>query len=81
LLLYPHAKVLVAIPLGIIFYTVRLPASIVLLFWFVIQIFSNLVSGSQDSVAWGAHVGGFVCGMALIPLFKDKKHRFFSSGH
>lgn len=80
LLLYPHARVLVAIPLGIIFYTLRLPASIVLLFWFVIQIFSNLASASQDGVAWGAHVGGFICGMLLIPLFKDKEHRFFTSG-
>jgi len=81
LLLYPHARVLVVIPLGIVFHTTRLPASIVLLLWFVLQIFSNLVTGSQGGgVAWGAHIGGFIAGVLLIPLFKDKKHRFFTAG-
>jgi len=31
---------------------------------------SALASKGQGGVAWFAHVGGFVFGMALIPFFK-----------
>ncbi|MDH5325155.1 MAG: rhomboid family intramembrane serine protease [Gammaproteobacteria bacterium] len=82
LLLYPHARVLVAVPIVIII-TLRLPAGIVLAFWFVLQIFNSvLANGSPDSgVAWGAHIGGFVAGMILIPFFKDSSHRLFTPKH
>ena len=70
LLLYPKARVLVLIPLGIIFYTLRLPALAVLGFWFVLQLISSLATApGQGGVAFGAHIGGFVAGMALLPLF------------
>jgi membrane associated rhomboid family serine protease len=75
LLLYPHARVLMAIPLGIFFYTVRIPAGLVLIFWFGMQLFSSYVSGEQQGgVAFGAHIGGFIAGMALIPFFRHKQH-------
>jgi membrane associated rhomboid family serine protease len=79
LLLYPRARVLVAIPLGFIIHTTRLPAVWVLGFWFVLQIFNSLMAGDQQGgVAWGAHIGGFVAGMVLIPLFKSKHVRLFA---
>lgn len=75
LLLYPHAKVLVAIPLGIFFYTTRIPAGFVLVFWFVMQLISSYMEGGQQGgVAFGAHLGGFLAGMFLIPLFRKKGH-------
>ena len=75
LLLYPRAQILVAIPLGIMFFTQRISAFFVLLFWFAMQLFSSYVSGEQQGgVAFGAHIGGFLAGMALIPFFR-KKHR------
>lgn len=79
LLLFPYAKILVLVPLGFYITTVRLPAGVVLLFWFVFQIISNLLaSGQQGGVAWGAHIGGFIAGMALIPLLKHRKVKFFA---
>ncbi len=73
LLLYPRVKVLMAIPLGIIFFTQRIPAAFVLLFWFGIQLFSSYMSGeAEGGVAFGAHIGGFIAGMLLIPFFRDK---------
>mgnify|MGYP001577601750 CR=1 FL=1 len=78
LLLYPHARVLVAIPLGFILHTMRLPAAIVLGLWFVIQIFSSLAAGDGPGVAWFAHIGGFIAGLALIPLFRRRNVRLFN---
>lgn len=79
LLLFPHARVLVAIPFGIFIHTTRLPASWVLVFWFVLQIINSmLTSGQQGGVAWGAHIGGFVAGMVLIPFFKRRDVRMFT---
>jgi membrane associated rhomboid family serine protease len=72
LLLFPHARVLVAIPLGFVLQTVRLPAGAVLALWFVLQLASNLFASGQGGVAFRAHIGGFVAGMLLIPLFKRK---------
>ena len=82
LLLYPHARVLVLIPLGFFSQLVRLPAGWVLALWFAIQIFSSAISNSEGGgVAWFAHIGGFVAGMALVPLFKQKRVKLFMPGH
>ena len=70
LLSYPYARVLVLIPLIIFWPVIKLPALIVLGYWFVFQVFSGALSGPEmGGVAYGAHVGGFVAGLALISLF------------
>ncbi len=82
LLLFPRAHVLVLIPLGFFAHMVRLPAMVVLGFWFVLQLISSALADSgQGGVAFGAHVGGFVAGMALIPIFKHRRVRLFSPPH
>lgn len=79
LLLFPRAQVLVGLPLGFFLHVVRLPAMLVLGFWFVIQLISSLGASSEGGgVAFLAHVGGFVAGMVLIPLFKHKGVRLFN---
>ena len=79
LLLHPRAKVLVAIPLGFIIHTTRLPAAWVLAFWFVLQLINSAATSAGESgVAWGAHIGGFIAGMALIPFFKYRRVRLFT---
>lgn len=78
LMLYPRARVLTLVAFGLYVRTVQLPAMFVLGFWFVLQFLSALVSaGTGEGVAWYAHVGGFVAGMALIGLFKRKKVPFW----
>jgi membrane associated rhomboid family serine protease len=47
---------------------IRLPAWAALGAWFVFQ-FGQGLFGSQDTVAWFAHVAGFLAGLALTPLF------------
>ena len=56
---FPKAKILVLVPF-FIFFTLRIPASILLIFWFIFQ-FLNL-SNIESSVAWMAHIGGFIFG-------------------
>jgi membrane associated rhomboid family serine protease len=78
LLLYPHARVLVLIPFGFILHTTRLPASWVLGIWFLFQLLSGAASaGQQGGVAFRAHVGGFVAGMILIPVFRRRSVPLF----
>ena len=80
LLLFPRAQVLVLIPLGLYTRMMYVPAGFVLGLWFVMQLLSGGMSlGRQGGgVAFFAHVGGFVAGMALIGLFKRPDVRFFA---
>jgi membrane associated rhomboid family serine protease len=77
LVLYPRAKVLVLLPLLFIFYTVRVPALVVLGLWFVGQLLSSLAAppGSGGGVAFAAHVGGFVAGVFLVRVFLRERRR------
>ena len=82
LLLFPRAHVLVLIPLGAFSRMVPLPAMVVLGFWFVLQLVSSALSDAgQGGVAFGAHIGGFVAGMILIPVFKYRHVRLFAPRH
>jgi membrane associated rhomboid family serine protease len=72
--LYPRANVLVALPLLFILYTFRVPALIVLGFWFLGQLASSLAAQESAGVAFGAHVGGFLAGLILIrPFLRDRR--------
>ena len=69
--LHPRAHVLVLVPLGFFFPLVRLPALLVLGFWFVLQLVQGGLATPSDAggVAYWAHIGGFVAGLVLIFLF------------
>lgn len=66
---FPKAKILVLVPF-FIFFTLRIPASILLIFWFIFQ-FLNL-SNIESSVAWMAHIGGFIFGY-IFSIINGKK--------
>jgi membrane associated rhomboid family serine protease len=73
LLLHPRASVKVLLFFGIIFWIANVPAILVLGIWFLGQLVNAALAPSDvPGVAFWAHIGGFVAGMALIPLFKDK---------
>jgi membrane associated rhomboid family serine protease len=80
LLLFPGARVLVLFPLWIFIKFIYLPAWLLLIFWFGLQLLSGwtTVGGPESGgVAFWAHVGGFVAGLVLIPLFKKRHVRLF----
>ena len=78
LILYPRARVLAAIPIFFFIRIVRVPASFFLIIWIAFQVLQGLPSLGGDaaqagSVAWFAHIGGFLAGILLLPLFLGRR--------
>jgi membrane associated rhomboid family serine protease len=73
LLLFPQNRVRVLTRGGI----ASVPAIVVLGFWIVIQLISQVGSIAQTSqgagVAYMAHIGGFVAGLVLVKLFTVRR--------
>jgi rhomboid family protein len=78
LVLFPGARVSTLVPIFFFLTVYELPASVVLGFWFLMQVFSAVAgigmlrtpgSAHAGGVAVWAHVGGFVAGWVLIRLF------------
>lgn len=75
LLLYPRARIRMFFFFIIFFKIIPLPAWLVLLYWFGLQVVTGLPQLSRVSsdvsggVAVWAHVGGFLTGLVLIKLF------------
>lgn len=71
LVLFPQSRVMTFIPFGFFMRLTSVPAIIVLGLWFVLQLFSGVMSmGGPDvgGVAFWAHIGGFVAGMVMAKL-------------
>jgi len=83
LLLFPHSRILALIPLGFFLQITEIPALIFLVFWFLMQFLSGAVAitaapYTAGGVAWWAHIGGFVSGMALVYLFPKRKSQLWT---
>ena len=73
LLLFPRANVLTVIIFGFFIRVVRIPAMVVLGFWFIVQVLNGLGSfGASGGVAFFAHIGGFVAGMGLLFVLRPR---------
>ncbi|KRA98172.1 hypothetical protein ASD83_14090 [Devosia sp. Root685] len=70
ILLFPHARVFVLARI-VIPIPLPVPAFWMLGFWVATQLF-YVVIGSQESVAWWAHIGGFVAGIILAALMRRR---------
>ena len=73
LILHPRATVHTLLFLGIFIRVLQLPAMVVLGLWFGLQLLSAVLApaNGEGGVAFLAHIGGFVAGAALIPLFRQ----------
>jgi membrane associated rhomboid family serine protease len=84
LLLFPRARVDVLIIIVIFFRIFTIPAFIVLAFWFGLQLISG-VSTPTDAggVAYWAHAGGFIAGiaLALLPWLRRGGPAFWQRSH
>jgi membrane associated rhomboid family serine protease len=63
----------------IFFRIIPIPAWVVLIYWFLVQLISGwsqltpLRPEVSTGVAFWAHIGGFLAGVALIKLFEDRR--------
>ncbi len=77
LILFPRARIRSLAILGYYVTTVSIPAIVYLPLWFLLQFFSGVASlgagAGGGGVAWWAHVGGFVTGIVLVPVFSRRR--------
>ncbi|MEN8153646.1 MAG: rhomboid family intramembrane serine protease [Acidobacteriota bacterium] len=69
LILFPKAKVKTLIFIFFFITFVDIPASAFLVIWFIYQFFY----AGGGSIAWLAHIGGFLIGLVLIYFVKKKR--------
>lgn len=77
LILRPHARIVTLFPLVVYWAMAEIPAILFLPVWFGMQFFNGFLSiqaarGTQEiaGIAWWAHVGGFVFGMAVAAIVR-----------
>ena len=74
LALFPGARVLSLVFLGFFYQLINIPAVVVLVFWFVLQLLSGIGSlgagATGEQVAFFAHIGGFVAGLVVGLLIR-----------
>jgi membrane associated rhomboid family serine protease len=76
--LYPKSRVITLIPLLIFWQVVELPATLLLGFWFLMQLFSAgaiavTSSSHEGGIAFIAHVAGFVAGLVGVFVFRKRE--------
>ena len=84
MLLFPRARVLLGLPLVFLIVQLgRFPAIWVLAAWFGMQLVMGFTAAAQvpgeseGGVAFGAHIGGFIAGCALVTFFKRRDVRLW----
>jgi membrane associated rhomboid family serine protease len=86
LLLYPRARVVTLIIIIFFITIIELPALLVLGAWFLLQVaygVSDIAQpvGGGGGVAYFAHIGGFLFGLATIKLFANRVHADYDRQH
>ncbi len=85
LVLFPRARVLTVVFIIFFVTLIEIPAVIMLGIWFVLQFLPAIGQVGSDAVSGGgvaywAHIGGFVFGLAAIKLFANR-YRARALGH
>lgn len=74
-LLYPHARVVTLVPIFIVIQFIEVPAFLYIFVWFAIQLLQGYLSldaPGGGGVAWFAHIGGFIAGLALVRVLRPR---------
>lgn len=71
-LLFPRVRVNLLIILGFFVTTVAVPAIFMLGYWFLLQLLQGIpaLGSERGGVAFWAHIGGFLAGVALVWVFR-----------
>ena len=74
LVFFSRHKVETLIPLGFYMSVVNIPAGVMLIYWFITQLFSgvgSIAAAQIGGVAFWAHVGGFVTGWLIAKVSRN----------
>jgi len=76
LILFPNASILTLVPIFIFVTFIHIPAFFFLALWFALQFIYGISSFTlTTSIAWWAHVGGFLSGIVLAFMLPKKTKR------
>jgi membrane associated rhomboid family serine protease len=76
LITYPRDRIRTLLLIGFFVTVTFIPAVILVGLWFLIELFSGvgaLVEKQSGGIAYMAHIGGFVFGMAFARLFESRE--------
>src|SRR5579872_5061625 len=78
LIKFPHSRIVTLVFIFFFITTIEVPAVLMLLYWFFIQLVSGVETVgyahlSQGGTAFFAHVGGFVAGMILVGVMGTRQ--------
>jgi membrane associated rhomboid family serine protease len=74
--MFPTARVLTLVPVFFFVDIVVLPALVFIGLWFLLQFWSGVLSLAvqhMGGVAWWAHIGGFIAGIVLAPIMRERR--------
>lgn len=73
--LYPRAPVEMLVVFGFYVDRIVVPAFVMLGYWFLIQLLGGIptLQAEGGGVAFWAHIGGFLAGLALTPVFRSRR--------
>lgn len=79
LLFFPASRVITLVPVFFLPLFFEIPAVLYLGLWFISQLANGVFSifidvQAMGGVAWWAHIGGFVAGLVLAPLFRQRRY-------
>lgn len=82
MILFPHSRIITLIPIFFLPYFIEIPAVLYLIGWFISQLFPGLLAivsiHNGSSIAWWAHIGGFIAGIILLAFMRKKEyHRLY----
>jgi membrane associated rhomboid family serine protease len=77
--LFPRSRIILLVPIVFIPLFFEMRAGFYVLLWFVLQLIQGtmgLLLPQTNEVAWWAHIGGFLAGLALTPIAYRPRSRY-----
>ena len=80
IVMFPHGKIRTLVIFGIFISAMMVPAWVMIGYWILLQVISGLgslstIGDQQGGVAFFAHIGGFIAGLVLVWVFRDKRRQ------
>lgn len=71
LALFPQAHLGLVLPLGLYLEFVRVPASLLIGFWALLQVIFSLIDPAFGKIAWSVHLAGFALGVSFALVSRN----------